>query len=438
VSDRQEASDGQAAHASVRAAVLSIGSELLLGDLTDSNATWISARLREHGVDVVRHLAARDDVEEIVAALHWLAPQVELIIVGGGLGPTSDDLTREAVAAALDVPLELREELEEAIIARFAAMGRAMAPRNRRQAFVPAGARFAPPVGTAPAFAVDLPAALDLRGSHGTVRVVALPGVPWELHLLWSSFVEPQLLELGATGATLTRIIHVAGRGESDVASVVEPLLTSEPDIVLAFLAKQYGVQVRLTSTDVDSEAARRRTQPTLERIVAALGDSVSGVDDDDLETTVVRLLADREETVATAESATGGSIAARLARVPGASQVLVGGLVTYRDEAKVDLAGLDAAVLAREGAVSEGTTRALALASRERTGADWGIGVTAVAGPDAVAGLPIGTAFWALAAPDGTCEVHERVIPGDRSAVVLRLGSAALDLLRRRLQASG
>lgn len=415
----------------LRAAVLSIGSEVLLGDLTDTNATWISLRLRERGVDVVRHLAARDDIQEIVAALHWLASQVDLIIVGGGLGPTSDDLTRDAIAAAIGVPLEYREDLEEAIIARFAEMQRPMAPRNRRQAFVPAGARSVLPVGTAPAFAVDL------LGPAGPVRVVALPGVPWELHLLWDSFVAPQLVELGAVGATVTRVVHVAGRGESDVASVVEPLFESGSEVVLAFLAKQFGIQVRLTTSGVDPLDARRRSQPALDQVVASLGDSVSGVDDEDLETTVVRLLLARGETVATAESATAGSIAARLARVPGASQVLVGGLVVYRDEAKLRLAGLDQDLLDREGAVSAATTHALASAARERTGADWGIGVTGVAGPGTVGGLPVGTAFWALAAPDGSCEVHDRIIPGDREAVGLRLGSAALDLLRRRLQGS-
>lgn len=408
--------------------MLSIGSELLLGDLTDTNATWVSARLRERGVEVVHHLAARDDVTEIVAALRWLAERVDLIIVGGGLGPTSDDLTRDAVAAALDVPLELRDDIEEAIIERFARMGRTMAPRNRRQAFVPEGARTALPVGTAPAFAVDLAA------SHGPVRVVALPGVPWELHLLWDAFVVPQLEENGVRGATVTRIVHVAGRGESDVATVVEPLIEGDGTVVLSFLAKQHGIQVRLTATGDDPADAHRRAQPAVDRVVAALGDAVSGIDGDDLETTVVRLLGSAGQRVATAESATAGAIAARIARVPGASRVLVGGLIVYRDEAKQRLAGLDPVELSQQGPVSAATTRALAEAARERTGADWGIGATAVAGPDLVDGLPVGTAFWAVAGPDGSCEVHEQMIPGDRVAVATRLGSAALDLLRLRL----
>lgn len=412
----------------LRAAILSVGSELLLGDLTDTNATWSSARLKGRGVEVVRHVAVADDVTAIVDALRWLADHADLIVVGGGLGPTADDLTREAIAAALGVDLELREELEEAILARFVAMGRPMAPRNRRQAFVPQGARSALPVGTAPAFAVDLP------GRAGPVRVIALPGVPWELHLLWDGFVEPQLVELGADTVTVTRIVHVAGRGESDVATVVEPLLADDPEVVLAFLAKQQGIQVRLTASGRDDADARARSQPAVDRVVAALGDAVSGVDEVDLATSVVRLLAARGERLATAESATAGGIAARIAQVPGASQVLTGGLIVYRDELKVRLAGLDADVVARDGAVSEATTRALALAARERGSADWGLAVTGVAGPGSQDGVPVGTVHWALAGPDGTCEVHTRVLPGDRPAVLQRLGSAALDLLRRRL----
>jgi len=412
----------------LRAAVLSIGSELLLGDLTDTNATWISARLRERGIDAVHHLAARDDIDEIAAALHWLAGRTDLILVGGGLGPTSDDLTREAVANAAGVELELREDLEEAIVRRFAERGRTMAPRNRQQAFAPVGARTCLPAGTAPGFAIDLPA--DGR----TVRVIAMPGVPWEIHDMWDRFVVPQLVELGADGVTVTRIVHVSARGESDVAAVVEPLLDGVEGVTLAFLAKKFAIHVRLTASGRDVADARARTQPAVDAVVAALGAAVTGVDEDDLETVVSRLLRTRGQTVAMAESATAGSIAARLAGVPGASEVLLGGIVVYRPETKRLLAGLTAEDLARDGTVSAATTRALALAARARTGADWGIGVTGVAGPDAVDGQMVGTCHWALAHPDGTCEVQERVISGDRAAIMLRLGSAALDLLRLRL----
>ncbi len=423
----------------LRAAILSVGSELLLGDLTDTNATWMSARLTERGVAVVHHLAVGDDLDAIVGALRWLAGRADLVVVGGGLGPTSDDLTREAVAVAVGVPLELREDLEDAILARFVAMGRAMAPRNRRQARVPAGATAFPPVGTAPAFTVLLGA---LDGGR-TVRVVALPGVPWEAQDLWDDAVGGVLDELGATGATVTRTIRVVGLGESEVAAVVEPLLEGATDVVLAFLARRRAVHVRLTATGRDVADARARTQPAVDAVVAALGAAVVGLDDEDLEALVLRRLTERGETVATAESATAGGIAARLAEVPGASRALLGGLVVYADAAKARLAGLDPALVAREGPVSSAVTAALARAARERTGADWGVAVTGVAGPGPATApdgmdLPEGTCHWAVCGPDGEVAVEGRRLSGDRTAVRERLGSAALDLLRRRLAGTG
>ncbi len=415
-----------------RAAVLSVGSELLLGDLTDTNATWMSLRLKQRGVAVLHHLAVGDDLDAIVGSLRWLGGRVDLIVIGGGLGPTSDDLTREAVAAAAGV--------EEAIVQRFAALGRPMAPRNRRQARVPAGATAFPPAGTAPAFATRLrvPAA-DGTGERD-VRVVALPGVPWEAQELWDASVGGELDALGATGVTVTRTVRVVGRGESDVASVVEPLLAdvvADGALVLAFLARRRAVHVRLTATGADADDARMRTQPAVDAVVAALGAAVVGVDEEDLEALLLQRLAERGETLATAESATAGAIAARLAEIPGASRVLVGGLVVYADAAKARLAGLDPALVAREGAVSAPVAAALARAARERAGADWGVAVTGVAGPGALMApdgteLPAGTCHWAVCGPDGVVHAEERRLTGDRAAVRERLGSAALDLLRR------
>lgn len=424
-----------------RAAVLSVGSELLLGDLTDTNATWMSVRLKERGVEVVHHLAVGDDLDAIVAALRWLAERADLVVVGGGLGPTSDDLTREAVAAAAGLDLEHREDLEEAILARFVAMGRSMAPRNRRQARVPVGATAWPPAGTAPAFAVDL--AVDGVDGPRSARVVALPGVPWEAQELWDDAVGTALDALGATGTTVTRTVRVVGRGESEVAAVVEPLLDGVAGVTLAFLARRRAVHVRLTATGTDAADARARTQPAVDAVLAALGSAVVGVDEEDLEALVLRRLAARGETLATAESATAGAVAARLAEVPGASRVLVGGLVVYADAAKARLAGLDADLVAREGSVSAPVTAALARAARERAGADWGVAVTGVAGPGSLTApdgteLPEGTCHWAVCGPDGEVHVEGRRLTGDRAAVRERLGSAALDLLRRVLGDGG
>ncbi len=414
---------------SVRAAVLSVGSELLLGDLTDTNATWISARLREQGVEVVHHLAARDELGELVEAVRWLADRVELIVVGGGLGPTADDLTREAMAAAAGVALLHHDDLEQAIVERFHSMGRPMAPRNARQARIPDGATPYPPVGTAPGFGLTLV-------TPRATRVIALPGVPWELHELWDRHVRDEVRALGGDRVTLTRVVHVAGRGESDVASVVEPAVDGFPGATLAFLARKHEVQVRLTVTGDDRAAAMASSQPVVDVVVEALGAAVVGVDDEQLEDVLVRLLGERGQTVATAESATAGDVAARLGRVPGASRVLRGGAVVYADEAKSLLLDVPRELVVTHGAVSREVTSALAAAVRTRAAADWGLAVTGVAGPASVDALPVGTCCWALAGPDGGVEVHERVLPGDRPQVVARLGTVALDLLRRRLLA--
>ena len=414
----------------VTAAILSVGSELLLGDLTDTNATWLSQRLRELGVDVVHHVAVRDQLDEFVDAVAWLAARVEVVVVGGGLGPTADDLTREAVAAAAGVPLERRHDLEAWLVDRFASMGRPMAPENLRQARIPAGGKALEPVGTAPGFVLTLP-------SPTPTRVFALPGVPWELRELFDRHVAPEIRAIAGPRTTLTRVVRVVGRGESDIAGVIEPLLDHRSGVTLSFLARQQEVHVRLTVTAEDMTAARVRSQPLVDEVLAALGASVVGVDEQTLEAHVVDLLTASGTTLATAESATAGDIAARLGRIPGASHGLLGAVVVYATALKRDLLGVAASLLDDHGSVSAEVTAGLATAVRDRVGADWGVAVTGVAGPaaaDDLPDLPVGTSFWALANPEGEVEVHGRIIPGDRSEVIGRLGSTALDLLRRRL----
>jgi nicotinamide-nucleotide amidase len=266
------------------------------------------------------------------------------------------------------------------------------------------------------------------------VRVYALPGVSWELQELFVRDVEPEIAALAGPRATVTRVVHVIGMGESDVAQVVEPIVEGREEVALSFLARQQEIQVRLTISATDADAAREQAQPLVEAVIDALGGAVAGIDDEQLEDVVLRLLGSRQETVATAESATAGDIAARLGRVPGASHGLRGGIAVYATEVKREVLGVDRDVLAEHGPVSAEVTSELARLARERFDADWGIGVTGCAGPEPQNGQPVGTAFWALAHPDGHVEVHGRRIPGDRAAVIARLGSAALDLLRRRL----
>ncbi len=415
----------------MRAAILSIGSELLLGDLTDTNATWLSQQFALLGVDVGHHLSVGDDLDEIVDALALLAARADVVVCGGGLGPTQDDLTREAIAEAAGVELRTDPELEEGLVQYFASRGVRMPARNLKQARLPAGARALQPVGTAPGIAFD-----TSIGGHD-VTIYALPGVPWELEQLFARDVFPEVQQRAGARVTVTRIVHLAGSSESAVAEALAPVVErceSSGEATISFLAHKNEIAARVTVTADSLEAAQLASQPIVDEVVRTMGPVVAGVDEDSLEQVLVRLLTEAGETVATAESATAGDIASRLASVPGASAVLAGATVVYATPTKARLLGVPQGLLDQEGPVSSAVTSEMATRVRDVVGADWGIAVTGVAGPAEQDGIEVGTVFWALAGPDGDVEVHGRNLPGDRETIRTRLGSVALELLRRRL----
>lgn len=423
----------------MRVGICSVGSELTMGDLTDTNAVWLSRRLVEVGADVVAHVTVGDDRDRIVAALGWLADRCDAIVVGGGLGPTSDDVSREAVAAFAGAELVFHDDLAERIEALFRRVGRPMASSNLRQAEVPAGAEIFPPIGTAPGFAVEV------VGDGGSCVVYAVPGVPHELREMVEKRVLPDLVKRGGQRATVTRTVRVAGMGESSVAAQIEDVDTrleraasdpSDPEhgIRLAFLAGPEAIRVRISATAATPDEARARTESVFAEVVEKLGPAVSASDDEELEDEVARLLRRGGFTVATAESCTAGRIAARLARVPGATDYLAGGIVAYATEAKIDPLGVPREVVDRHGPVAVETTEAMARAARERFAADIGIGVTGVAGPTAQGGREVGTVVWSVALPDGTVRTREATLPGDREMVQRRAATVALESLRRHL----
>jgi nicotinamide-nucleotide amidase len=412
----------------MRVSVLSVGTEIVRGDQVDSNGAWLSQRLREIGVDVVYHLAAADDHDQLSDLLAWSIERSDAILIGGGLGPTPDDLTREAVAAVAGVALESRADLEEEIVQVFAERGYRMSPSNLRQAQLPVGATAYPPLGTAPGFT------LDVDGC----RLYVLPGVPWEQQGMFQRDVLPDLLARVGQGASVTRTVHVSGMGESTVAELVAPVAADhagEDGTVVSYLATGREVQVRVSASGPTPDAARERTEPLLAAVRRVLGRAVVGVDEDSIEAAIGGLLADAGQTVAFAESATAGGISARMATVAGASAVLKGGVAVYATESKVEVLGVAQQLIDDHTAVSEEVTRELAVRVRDLFGSDWGVGVTGVAGPGAQAGKRIGTVCWAVAGPDGQVTAKTGEFPGDREAVQRRLGSAALEALRRRLE---
>ena len=399
------------------AAVLAVGDELLLGDIVNSNAAWLGEQLAAVGARVVHSAMVGDDVQRLATALRRALDDADVVVVTGGLGPTVDDLTRDAVALVADAPLERSPALEQQLRDRFAAFGYEMPAAVLRQADVPRGARVLEnPVGTAP----------GLRVPVGERVVYALPGPPHEMRAV-GGLVLPELA--ARTGTVLvTRTLHCAGTGESAVAERVEAAVQVPDGVQLAYLAGAGVVRVRFTGTDPGVLAHLAATA------LAALGDDVWGRDGDTLPGVVHALLGARSATVAVAESLTGGLLGAALTSLPGSSAGFRGGLLTYATDTKASLAGVPEAQLDADGAVSERTAQALAEGARQRLGATYGVGVTGVAGPDEQEGKPVGTVHVAVAGPDGTRTRTAR-LPGDRERVRLLAVTLALDLLRRVLQ---
>jgi nicotinamide-nucleotide amidase len=398
----------------MRGAVVAVGTELLLGDVVNSNAAWIGQQLRDAGVEVVTSVAVADDVERLVATLQLCLLDADVVVVCGGLGPTNDDLTRDALAIVAQAPLVRDAQVEAQLREKLAAYRREIPLDVFRQADVPRGATVLDnPAGTAPGLWLDV---------AGKV-LVALPGPPHELRAasatVWSRLQGEPLI---------TRQVLVTGLGESVVAERVEAAVTVPKGVALSYLASGAVVRVRFTGRD----------RPALDRLVtdvdALLGDDVLGLDADTLDSVVHGLLAARGETVAVAESLTGGLLAAALTQRAGASDTFRGGVVVYATELKESLAGVPGPLLTAEGAVSAGTAGALAAGARDRLGADWGVAVTGVAGPTEQEGHPVGTVFVAVAGPDGG-QVRSLRLPGDRDRVRQLSVTAALDLLRRHLQ---
>ena len=403
--------------AATRAAVLAVGTELLLGDVVNSNAAWLGRQLRDAGLQVVTSAAVADNLDQIVAEMRRCLTVADVLLLSGGLGPTLDDLTRDAVAAWAGVRLERVPALEEQLRERFASYGIAMPDSVLRQADVPVGAEVLDnPVGTAPGLWFE---------RDGKV-VVALPGPPHELQAtaapVWSRLPGEVLV---------TRQVLVAGVGESTVAERVEAVVTPPEDVTRSYLAGGAVVRVRFTGTD----------PAVLETLVAAtaevLGDAVWGYDDDTLDGVVGDLLRDRGQTVAVAESLTGGLLSSVLTTRPGTSTTFRGGVVVYATDLKATLAGVPQDVLDREGAVSARTAEALAEGARERLSADWGVAVTGVAGPTEQEGIPVGTVHVAVAGPS-RIEIRSVRLPGDRDRVRQLTVTTALDLLRRELLREG
>jgi nicotinamide-nucleotide amidase len=413
----------------VRAAVVTVGDELLLGTTVDTNAAWLGGHLAARGIPVVRRHTVGDDVGEIRHAVADAVEIADLVLVTGGLGPTPDDVTRDAVAAWMGRPLREDPEVLESIEARFRMRGAEELPGpNRRVAQVPQGARkLTNPVGTAPGLVMD----------HGTRLIVLLPGVPAELRAIVQSGMEEALAS--AFGARLRpvyhRVIHTTGIPESLLAEQVAAVLGGDGHPVqIAFLPDVRGVDLRLT-TAADS---REEVDERLDRMEDRLGPTVAPwrfeTDRGDLADAVSAALRRRGLRLAVAESCTGGLVAKRITDLAGSSEVLEGGVVAYANEVKVRELGVDWETLEGEGAVSEAVVRQMARGVARRFEVECGLGITGVAGPGGgTEDKPVGTVWYAATVSGRTVARLER-FPGDRAGVRERAAQGALFLLLRLL----
>lgn len=408
----------------MKAATIAVGTELLGAGRSDTNGIWISERLERAGVDVASRLVVADDAALLSEAVRALTGSVAFVVVTGGLGPTEDDRTREALALASGAPLERDEAMVERLRARFEAYGRPFAPEQERQALRPAGSRFLEnPVGSAP----------GIRLRAGAAVVYSLPGVPAEMRAMYLASVEPEIASR-SSASLLRRTLRIAGRTESSVDAQVRDLY-AEPGIEATILASAGTIEIVLRARGRDAEEARDRLSRVEGEMRARLGEDLYGADEATLPGAVGEELLRTGRTVATAESCTGGLLGAALTSVPGSSAWYRGGLVVYANDLKETFAGVPASTIGAHGAVSDPVARALARGARERAGADYGLGVTGVAGPaGGTPEKPVGLVHLAVADASGERGLEIRW-PGDRDLIRRRAVAIALDLLRRRLR---
>lgn len=409
----------------MRAEIIGVGTEILLGQIANTNAQWISQRLAEIGVDVLHHQVVGDNVPRIAEAIVLAVSRADAVLVTGGLGPTGDDVTREALAAAAGVRLQRTAAIEDYLRDKFRRMQREMPESNLVQADVPEGARYIlPERGTAPGLVLEL---------DGGTRLYAVPGVPAEMREMMEGTILPELRKLAGPAGIVSRVLKVVGIPEARVGELLDDLFRSSTNPTVAYLASAGEVRVRLTAKAASEEEAAELIEPVERKILERLGDRVFGVDREELEEVVGRLLVERGLTVAVAESLTGGGLASRIVHVPDSSRYFRGAVVAYSSEAKAGLLGVSKETLDGPGMVSEECALEMARGVRGAFGADVGMATTGVAGPEPLEGHPPGE-VWVAVAGDGREEARRFVAPGDRDQVRRWAEQSALDLARRLL----
>ncbi len=406
----------------MRAEVISVGDELLSGAILESNFQRIAAELLRTGLSVGRHTIVPDSTKEIVGSILEARERSDVIIITGGLGPTVDDRTRQAVGEASGKALIFHPEIFERIKLMFQQRKRPMPESNRTQAMIPDGAEVMEnPIGTASGFSLRI----------GKALFFFLPGVPSEMWAMFARSVVPRLrAELRGAGVIFERRLHSFGMAESEVNEKLKDLL-EKPTPSMGLIARTGVIDIRLRATGKSLEEARLIVAETEAEVRSRLGEAIFGSDLQTLQSVVARMLIEREIEIAIAESCTGGFLAKRLTDISGISSVFMEGWVTYSNKAKMKRLGVPARAIRQKGSVSADVAKAMAEGARKRAGTDIAVGVTGIAGPTGgTPEKPMGLVYVALASPEGT-EVQEFRFPGNREDVRDRTVKAALNMIR-------
>lgn len=407
----------------MKAEIIAIGTEILLGEIIDTNSAYIAQRLPELGIDLNYKSVVGDNMGRIVETFDRAWNRSDIIFCTGGLGPTEDDMTREGIAKVLGEEPFVDPTLETRLRAWFEGRGYLMPESNIKQAWLIRSARAIDnPRGTAPGWWVE---------RDGRV-IICMPGVPPEMERMWLKEVQPELEKRSDGQVLVTRTIKTVGIGEGTVDEMAKPLYDT-PGIGIGTYARADGVHLRIGAKAETREEAWAKIRPVEEEMDRIFGTAIWGRDEDTMEGYIADQMHERRTTLAVMESCTGGLMASTLTDVPGASGYFLGSYVTYATQQKIDL-GVPASVIQEFGVVSQETAKAMAQAARERAGADYGIGITGVAGPEPEEGIPPGTVHVAVATPEGGAHALSMTMNQGRQAVKRRAVTTSLLLLRRAL----
>jgi nicotinamide-nucleotide amidase len=420
----------------MHAIILSIGDELVLGQTIDTNSAWLSQQLASIGISVLAHTTVGDDQSAIERAIKNAAPQCDTLIISGGIGPTPDDLTRQALAAILNQPLELNERWLSFLKDFFAKRSRTMPEMNRIQAMIPRGSKI---ILNTCGTASGIHAQLTTDNGQRTTHIYVIPGVPMEMKSMFTRDILPELKKQSSGGVILSKTLHTFGLGESTIAEMLGPLMHRSRNPTVGTTVSSGIVSVRINSKFNSHDEAQHQLTDTEQSCREALGDIIFGADDQTLPQVVAALLKQNDKTITTAESCTGGLLAKFLTDIPGSSAFFNQGWITYSNYAKQKLLGVN---IGPEGAVSEKTVAAMSIEALFRATADYALAISGIAGPDGgTPEKPVGTVCIGLAHWDGDesrdledqteVTVRKFLFAGDREMIRDRAAKMALTMLR-------